>query len=499
MKHLLGYLHLEDPAGNCVELINGARTLALMRAARLDPAGADGCRVSPAWQLRDDLAAAWDGNDCWAFNSGQYGADSAQWDDPLEDQDLNPWEDTDDPATAETAGFLPDAPGAGLGVLLESPTEARVIESDRVEPLELVITGTVVAGTARGESAWLQWANRVLTDPYTYRVGWKATTFTHCPDEDEWAATLAGLGPFDPLPTLPADPNGEPTYTTWDDPTPNVLAAFTDPTPFPLDSGVWQLFDVKFRSIDPLLDQPLFPHCVGRRYAIRFDVKRHTVYDRPRLLATVGGTGTWNAAETYSNPLEVGSPTIAVDPLDLGPPGVGVPLRPGRQSGLLGRSGLWALPDSCLRETGLTPARPVTLTDQLIIEISNPSVESWVYNARIRFWEAIVDYPHPDTQVGDEFYRDLTPTAEVRIVKIGPSETLEYDGRTRRVTLRRPGVVFDTVPGRIVGTAGSRVEPPPLRCDRRYWVAVELSADAGSYGDLDLEVTVYGAREQIPT
>lgn len=493
MRHLLGYLHLEDQTGRCVELINGARTAALIDRARRDPAGSDGCRVHKYWDERP-LAGerVWHGNDIWAFNSGQYGADSTLWDDPLGDQDLNPWEDTDNPATVEVAGFLPDAPGPGLGVVLESPTEARVMESSRVEPLELVVTGTVVAGTSRGESAFLQWLNRVLTEPYAFRTGWKATVFTHCPDPAVWEPIT---DPFD----LPPDPNGAPVYTTWDDPAPNLLEDWAGSTPWPLDSAVWELFDVRFVSIDPLTDQPLFPHAVGRRYAIRFAVGRHNAYDRPRTLATLGGSGEWVTGEAYSNPLEVGDPVEAVDQFDLGPPGVAVPLRPGRQSGLIGGPGRWSLPTSCMREAVLTPPRAVTLRDQMIVTIHNPSPTSWVYNARVRFWKAYVGFAPPNTQVGDEFYRDLEPSAELRIIKIGPGETLEYDGRTKRITLKRPGIVEDVVPGRIVGRSGSRVEPPPLECNNRYWVAVELSTDPGSYGDLDLEVTVRGAMEMIPT
>lgn len=495
MRHLLGYLQLETPDGDCVEIINGARTLALMRhAAAADPTAdpTDACRMHSAWRLRD-IATVWQGNDCWAFNSGQYGVDPTRWDDPLGTQDLNPWEGLLNPGTAEVAGFLPDAPAPGLGVILESPTESRIMESDRIEPLELVITGTVVAGTSRGESAWLQWANRELTNCRLYQRPMRATVFTHCADEDDWAAIA------DPA-DIPPDPSGEPVYTSWDDATPNELEAWAGSTPWPLDAGLWQLFDVQFLSIDPLNDQPLFPHCVGRRYALRFSVGRHHVYDRPRTLATLGGAGNWSAGETYSNPLEVGTPVLQPDPAWLGPPGIPVPTQPGRHAGLLTRSGRWSLPDECLRVAALTPPRAQTLADQLVVEMHNPSTQATVYNARVRFWEALVGYPHPNTQVGDVFYRDREPVAELRIVRIEPSETLIYDGREKRVRLRLPGrPSYDVVPGRLESQAGARAETPPLRCDRRYWAAVELSADPGSYGDLDLEVTVRAAMEMIPT
>lgn len=490
MKHLLGYVHLEDPTGQCVELVNGARTLALMRAAWADPTGTDGCRVHPSWQLAAG-ERVWDGNSCWAFDSGQYGAASSRWDDPGGDQDLNPWEDSDNPATFEVAGFLPDAPGRGLGIQIEPPVSSRVMSADRIEPLEFLITGTVMAGTERGEQAWLQWASGVLTDPYSYRSGWLATVFPRCADQSDWASVS------DPL-DLPADPSGEPTYTTWDDPSPNLLTEWTDPTPYPTDSGLWQLFDVKFQSIDELSDQPLFPHCVGRRYAIRFTVGRHWVYDRPRTLATLGGSGNWSASETYRNPLTVGTQ----DPEDdnyLGPPGLPVPRSPRPNPGLRGGRSRWSLPDSCLRVAALTPPRPVTLYDDLVVTVTNPSVTTTVHNARVRLWEAYVGYPHPNTQIGDEFYRDREPEAELRIIELQPGETITYDGRTKRLTLTTSTQVYNVVPGRVESPAGARVELPALSCNRRYWACAELSADSGSYGDLDLEVSVAGAQRMIPT
>lgn len=493
MKHLLGYLQLEAPTGDCVELINGARTLALMRAARANPSGADGCRVHPFWDERSiSSLRAWNGNECWAFDSGQYGADSALWADPGGSQDLNPWEDSDDPRTAEVAGFLPDAPAEGRGLIIESPAENRVLTSTRVEPLEFIVTGTVVAGSERGEHIWLEWATRTLTHPCAYDTGWMATVFTHCPDESVWSPIP------DPVFPRPADPSGEPTYTTWDDPSPPVVTDWTDPTPWPLDTGSRQMFDVRFVSIDPLTDEPLFPHCVGRRYAIRFAVGKHRWFDRPRSLATVGGAGTWSAGEVYSNPLSVGSATP--DPDDPGPPGLVIPSLSARSTGLRGRPGRWSLPDGALREAALTPPRPATLEDRVIVAITNPSVTSTVYNARIRFWQAIIGQPHPNTQVGHAFYRDRVPEGgELRITEIGPTETLTFDGRTNRVSLSTPGSGSTrNVPGRVEGPTGTRVESPSLQCDVRYWVAVDLSADSGSYGDLDLEVVITAAEAGIP-
>lgn len=489
MKWLLGYMQLESPDGTCVEVINGARTLALMRLAKQQPSGPEGCRVHPDWRLRTS-PRVWEGNDCWAFNTGQYGADPAFWENPAGEQDPNPWEDPDKPHALEVAGFLPDPPGPGLGLVLQSPMDPEVLGADRVEELELSISGTVVAGTARGEHSWLQWFDRVMTG-CDYTRGWTATVFTHCPDQTVWDPIV---DPFD----LPSEPSGEPTYSTWDDVSPPLLTEWTDPTPWPLDSGVWQLFQVKFRGRERLFDQPEFDHCVGQRYVLRFGVKVHTVYDRPRTLASIGGAGEWAAGETYSTPLQAGDGTVDTDPLQLGPPGLVLP-PPAVTAGLKGRPGRWALPDAVLREAALTPPRPTTLTDQLVITIRNPSTSRTIHNARVRIWEALVGYPHPNTQVGDAFYRERDPEAELRIVKLQPAETLIYDGRTKRVTLREPGFIHSVVPGRVESRSGTRLDLPPLRCDRRYWACAELSADSRSYGDLDMEVTIQGAQEQIPT
>lgn len=467
-----------------MELVNGARTLALME---------EGCRKHRFWSERDiSSVRRWYGNECWAFDSGQYGTEPSLWEDPAGEQDLNPWEDSDDPRTQEVAGFLPDAPGNGLGVIIESPVESRIMDSNRIEPLELVITGTVVAGTDRGEHVYLKWLTQTLTDPLSFRTGWTATVFSHCPVEEDWAAVA------DPL-DIPADDAGEPARTTWDDPASPTLDEFTDPTPFPLDSGLWQLFDVRFVSIDPLTDGPLFPHCVGRRYAIRFTVKVHRWFDRPRTLATLGGTGNWATGETFTNPLQVGSAALIPDPLDPGPPGLAVPTSPGSWPGLRSLSSRWALPDSCMRVAALTPPRAATLQDRLVVTVTNPSLTKTVHNARVRFWEAFVGYAPPDTVPGDEFYRDRTPDAEIRVVRLGPAETIVFDGRTGRSVLSTPGRIIPGVAGRVEGPSGARVEPPVLRCDRRFWVAAEMSSSDASYGDLDLEVTVKGAQQDIPT
>lgn len=493
MKHLFGYVRLDAADGTSIEIVNGARTLGLMRAAAADRDGPDGCRVHPFWSDREISGVmVWQGNDCWQFDSGQYGEDPALWDNPGGVQDPNPWEDPDRPADFEVAGFLPDPPGVGFGFQLESPNEARVSESTRQEPLELSLTGTVVAGQTRGESAWLNWLNRDLGSKANRDRRWVATVYTHCADEAAWA-----LIP-DPE-NIPAPDPEAPVYTTWDDPTPNDLVPFTGSTAWPLDSGLWHLMDVEFVSIDPLTDQPLFPHCVGRRYAIRMTVTQHKVYDQSEVFGTLGGSGNWNAAETYTNPLEVGSPVDVQTPSVLTPPGVEVPRLVGRGPGLITRTGRWSLPDSCLRESLLSTQRAATYREQLIVIIENPSLTETVYNARVRLWEAIDGETFPNTQVGDAVYKDIEPAVELRIIKVEPGEVLTYDGRTQRVTLVNDGTTYEAVAGRIETPDSARVAAPALVAPTRYWVCAELSADAGSYGDLDLEVTVRGAQEYIPT
>lgn len=491
MKHLLGYLELTHPDGSAVEVINGARTLGLINAARAGAAG-DACRVHGFWDERAITGLrVWQGNSCAFVDSGQYGTDSSLWDNPAGSQDPNPWETSADPSTAEVAGFLPDAPAPGFGLQLESPTEARITESTRTEPLELIVTGTVVAGTERGESAWLRWLTCTLEDTDAQRDGWTAAVFTACPDPAVW-----DLIP-DPD-AIAIDDAEEPVYTTWDDVSPNNVVAYTGSLTFPPHSSYWDLFDVRFASIDPLTDQPLFPHCTGRRYAIRFTVGRQRAYDRPRVGPTLGGA--WTAGETYSNPLTVGNPVDQTPDGVLGPPGVELPVTSRLRSGLISRSGRWSLPDSCLREAALLPPRPPMLRDELVVTINNPSLTETVHNARVRFWPAEIGQPHPNTQVGDTHYRDIEPDAELRIVKVEPGETLVWDARTQRVSLTlSDGTYYAAVPGRIESSDGARLRTPTLEGDTRYWAVAELSADSGSYGDLDLTVQVNTAMEQIPT
>lgn len=482
MRHLLGYLQLEDPTGKCVELVNGARTLALM--AREE------CRAHPSWRMSLS-PRRWDGNECWAFDSGQYGEEPSLWADPGGDQDPNPWEDPADPRTAEVAGFLPDAPGDGVGVIIESPVEDRVMSSARVEPLEMIVTGTIVAGSSRGEQVWLSNLTRTLTEPFGFVQGWKATVFTHCPDADEWAGVADA---FD----LPVEDPQAPVVTAWDDPDPAVLEPFAGEPEWPLDSGLRELFDVRFKSVDPLSDQPLFPHCVGRRIAIRFEVGSHRWYDRPRTLAELGGAGEWDTDETFVTPLEPSDGVEPWSPYTADPPGVAVPSSVGAWSGLLSRSGRWRLPDAVMRRAALTAPRPATLQDRIVVTVSNPSTTKSVHNARVLFWAALVGYPRPDSTVGDAFYRDREPDAELRITRLDPAETVVFDGRTGRTLLRRPGRVFPNVSGRVEGPSGTSVDAPVLRCDERYWACVEMSADSRSYGDLDLLVTIQAAEQDTP-
>lgn len=462
MRHFFGYLALTTPDGDTTELVNGVRALALMDI---------GCRAHATWE-RPQIAACrrWLGQECWAMDSAQYGLSASSWANPAgtEDQFI----DAADPRSDETAGFLPDAPGEGIGIILESPDETRVAQSPTPVPLELIVTGTVIASSIRGEHLWLQWASRALNARNHAGLGWTATLMTHCPDQTAWS----GIDPTD----LPALANGEPARTTWDDPSHPTLAAAAA-LPWPLDSGLRQLHGVKFVAIDPIFDQPLFGHEVGRRYAIRFTVDRHEMHDRPRIVGTAGGSGNWASGEAYPLPLEPSDLTPNPD----GFPGLAVPPLPTLRSGVQAESNRWRQPDQVLRESVLTPPLPERLQRSLIITVTNPSATKTVYNARVRVWDAVDGEAPPDTQVGDAFYRDVAPVAEVRIARLDPLEAVKADARTGRVTL------IDAT-GTTVANVSNRSEglSPPAPTNVRQWVSVDMSSDAGSYGDLDLELRV---------
>lgn len=463
MRHFFGYLALTTPDGDTTELVNSVRALALMD---------EGCRAHATWEKAEVAACRlWAGQGCWTMDSAEYSLSASSWANPAgtEDQFI----DAADPRSDETAGFLPDAPGEGVGVILESPDEARIADSPTRLPLELIVTGTVIASSIRGEHLWLQWASRVLNARNHRGLGWTATLVTHCADQAAWDP----LGDPTALPALDA---GEPVRTTWDDPSHATLdpAAALD---WPLDSGLRQLHGVKFKSIDPIFDQPLFGHEVGRRYAIRFTVDGHNMHDRPRLVGTAGGSGNWDAAEAYPLPLTVSDLTPDPD----GFPGLAVPAVPTLRSGGQAFTNRWRQPDAVLRKAVLTPPLPERLHRALVITVTNPSASATVYNARIQVWDAVDGEAPPDTEVGDAYYRDITPAAEVRIAKLKPLESLVADARTGRVTL------VDAA-GNVVANVSNRSEglAPPAATTIRQWVALDMSSLAGSRGDLDLELAV---------
>lgn len=460
MRHFFGILTLTTPDGDTTELVNGLRALALMD---------EGCRAHGTWQkVEVNACRQWAGQSCWAMDPAEYSPDTGSF--------VNPgWAadgfiDAADPRSDETAGFLPDAPAEGLGIILESPDESRVAGSATHVPLELLVTGTVIASSIRGEHLWLQWASRALNAKNHHGLGWRATLLTHCPDETTWA----GVDVTD----LPALDAGEPVRTTWDDGAHATLDPAV-PLAWPDDSGVREAHGVRFVAIDPIFDQPLFGHEVGRRYGIRFTVETHTMHDRPRLVGEL--TGAWDETEAYPLPLEVSDLTPDPD----GFPGLAVPPVPTLRAGLQAITNRWSYPDEVLRKAVLTPPLPERLTRALVITVANPSTTATVYNARVLVWDAVDGEAPPDTVNGDAYYRDAAPVGEVRIARLLPEESIVADARTGQVTLiDASGTVVANVSNRSEGLA------PPQPTNLRQWVAVDMSASAASYGDLDLELTV---------
>ena len=464
MKHFLGYLSVTDAAGVTTEIINATTTLNLI--------GTGVCRSHADWNLTDvNNCRRWLGADCWITTAADYTPGVGSFANPGGIED--PWDDPANPSTQETCGFLPDAPGYGLGIMTESPTEDRITESDFRLPLEFIVTGTVVAGTEQGEHAWPQWAKRVLE--VKQPNGFTATVVTACSNQATWAGV-------DPL-TLAPLPTNAPARTTWNDPAAPVFTDGATQT-WPAQSGVREMYGVRFVGIDALSDQPFFGHEVGMRYALRFTVDGYRMCDRKHLIESVATA--WVPAEAYSLPLDVYT-APAADPL----PGLAVPSENLLRSGQQNFAGRWAYPDQVMRKAALTPKLPDQHRSGITVQVYNPSATATVYNSRVRIWDAIDNVAPPDTELGWATYADTETVYELRIVALGPGETITADGRSGMVTVASATETLSV--SDLASIAEGATAPPIFQGGSQRWICAEVSTIAGSYGDLDLEYSCWFA------
>ena len=471
MAELMAYLQLIRPNGQTVEIFNGARTLSHLRAGR----------AADAWQLTPDNRN-WDGAEPWPINQGDYEIDST-----LTDGTANPdpWWDPQDPRTTEVAGFLIDPPGPSTGFVIEPAYSTQRVSAQGVPDLQGSITGTVVTRTRGGERSFVENLLRTLDECCDACDGVTARVLADIPCETDLVPLIDEFGNL----TNPStDPGAPPAPADYCDENPPVLTPYAATLPNLIEDGIRDIPGVRFRSFDPIFDQPVFPGCVGQRYRLTFDIRSSTWYGRPVPVCSIGGPGAWPECGELSMPFRRCSGT-STSAIECGP------TRPFARRQTQLSSSRWIQPRCFRRLVCLTPPQPQSVTTRLLATLTNGS--GTVHNAALRVWRAIEGYPAPDTKLGADIYNNIEPVWSARVPVLRPHEELRLDGRTGTVTLHCQTGETVTGGGLVEGPSGSAWFPPAFSCDDRHWIALDLSADARSQGNNDIAARFELAREEI--
>lgn len=467
MAFLKAYLRLTTVDGRTFEVVNGARTLSHLRAGR----------AAAAWSTQGG-ARLWDGAEAWQFNEGNYEIDPT-----AADGNPDPWWDPQAPEALQVAGVLVDPPGDGVGFELESALSDRIARSSRVEPAELSMTFTVVAQSEAGERQVL---NRLAKDLKDLTCdGVTAHVYALAPCVDDFADLIVDGQVAAPIPD-PVAPSAPPGGHC--DPNPPTLEPYPLALPTRIDDGYRELAGVRFVSLEPIFDAPVFPGCVGQRYRMRFEVDRGRWHSRSEHICSIGGTGSWNECDEISEPFTICEPVDTT-----------VTCGPERTFGrrrIRTTSSLYCTPGCHLRKSCLTAPQPVSSTGRIVAEVHAGSAE--IFNASVKVWEAVDGLPDPSTAVGAKLYRARAVAWEANIPHLRAGDRLVLDGRTQSATLLCGSGETFTGGGVVEGTGGSRWDPPALEAGDRYWIAFDLSNDPRSRGALDASLTVNISREEVP-
>ena len=97
----------------------------------------------------------------------------------------------------------------------------------------------------------------------------------------------------------------------------------------------------------------------------------------------------------------------------------------------------------------------------------------------------------PDTELGWATYADTETVYELRIVALGPGETITADGRSGMVTVASATETLSV--SDLASIAEGATAPPIFQGGSQRWICAEVSTIAGSYGDLDLEYSCWFA------
>lgn len=462
MPALNAYLSITDPVtGKCTEIVNGARTLSLMRQGR----AADG------WEIRE---CYWPGQDAWMFNENNYG-------DPTVNTD--PWYDEQKPESQEVAGFLVDGPGDGRGFQLESPTSTRIMQATGRPPLEMYITGSVVAASKQGERHWLEWFDRTMLDCCVKCVGFRAEVFAHIPCPDDFEPYIPTGGG---RPVLPPVDSGAPPEVEVCEPNPPVLERYSLPLPVQLDDGHRELLAVRYVGRDELPSSRA--ECAGRRWQLRFEVSHPAWYQRSVSLGDFSGG--WDECDAMLEPFDICSTATTTETAC----GTTDTFRRRRT---LTTNSRFVVPSCFIRKAFLTAPLPWTSTGRISGLIRN-SGASTINNIRLQVWPAFEGRPSPATDQGRKDYAGIAPVVEALIPEMNPGDQIRLDGRTGEVELICITGDTKTGSGIVETSSGASWFPPSLQCDAQYWVALDLPAEgeAGSY-DIDADISV--SLESLPS
>jgi len=462
VPYLSGYLAVTKPDGSCVEVFNSCRTKWNFDNRPESWTG--------KWEAADgsDGKSVWSGCCCWAWDTQDY-------------EGNDPWFDPANPATSEVAGGMIDVPdGDGNGFYLEPSGSKRLVESARVLPLESYITFTVVAGSSRGERAYLKWLDEVFRDCCTVCDGLELTVFNECPCEDDYPIEV---GSEDYVEADLIDPGAPMVPEYYCDPDSGVLEPYSGEDPIVLDSGVRHLLRADYRGIEPLEEG--LSNCSGNRYKICFEIKDHQWYGDPRLLCTLGED--WSKCDCLCTKIFDACDVDVVEPDLCGPdPALAaaevstVFKRSGRDSfnnvgGLICLPGRYNRPEKVRLSVCLTPPQAVSVDNVLSAAVTNFGSEV-VEDARLVVWEALEGVAAPDTVKGWDVYCDQDPLYSLNVTRLRPGEVINLlpDSSVLVECVNR-----ETTNG--LGTIdGSSSLLPSMSCDLRFWVGLEIPC---GYGD----------------
>ena len=446
---LAGFLEVKSSDGSCVEVFNSCRARWNV-ANRAESATSD-------WCLTDSENNSISSNCCcWAWDEGDYSL--------LPD----PWFDASNPATREVAGVIVDGgDNAGHGFFVEPSSSSRVLGANGFVPLEMFVTFTVVAGSARGERAFLNWLDSVLRDACNRCNGLELSVFTECPCEDDFLE--AGLVFEDGCPIVVLPDSQPPAKGGFCDAEPECLVPYDGPQVDLLDSGERQILRVDYVGIEPLLER--IDNCSGNRYRVSFEIGEHCWYSAPRHLWDIGEFSDCECLCTGVHGL-----CDDCGPVDLcGDGGSGV--LPSRSSigslvldnadGVIGVEGRYSRPEFVMLDAELTPPMPSSVNSVLSFDVVNDSVQD-VYDLRLVVWEAIDGAPRPDTEVGWKIYQEQGEVYSLPVVSLLRGDRLSVTA-SGDVSLDRSGISCSA--GSIVDAVNGCLE---LSCGLRYWVGLEV-------------------------